>query len=667
MSTFTGEMEVRVLKSGREIARVLRPLRQTSHGPAVKFKRRLWLVNGDSINVDGAALDDEESAETPQAEMPEAWSQDDVTLADPSRRILVDAGPGTGKTYVACGRVAHLIREGIRPGRIWIVSFTRTAVHEIRNRLTGQLDNPADAIPVRIATLDSHAWALQSGFSSEAALTGSFDDNIEATINRIETNDELRGYLLDKVSHLIVDEAQDIVGSRAALVQALIDALAPECGVTVFADRAQAIYGFTEDSGSADELGLLDDLTDFEHAWLSEVRRTSDPGLVTIFTDVRRDVLNDNEPPAVRGPRIRGEIQRLSGNDAGKAAQIKLQGLDAGTLVLMRRRCDVLVAANFGQDVPHRLRMSGLPPRIYPWVGELLWDFTGRKLTRSVFERRWTDQVTTVRSEGGMQQAWNLLVETAGETEAVVDIHQLRRILGRRNPPALFISPEYGDAGPILGTIHASKGREANDVHLYLPPEGEEEDDEADLAEEIRVMFVGATRARNRLFVGQSSARGAASINGRVWRKASGGIQFEVGRAEDIDASGLTGRIAFATAEDAVAAQRFLIANPILTKLYAQASGDLDWRMPVRTDAEKQRICVLSKALNEDLYAVARFCEKRVAPQYLPYIRSMGLRSLVVPPSDHSLEKLHEPWRESGIMMAPMLTGLCKTTFPGNA
>ena len=32
-----------------------------------------------------------------------------------------------------------------------------------------------------------------------------------------------------------------------------------------------------------------------------------------------------------------------------------------------------------------------------------------------------------------------------------------------------LISPEYGDAGPIIGTIHASKGREAEEVSLYLP------------------------------------------------------------------------------------------------------------------------------------------------------------------------------------------------------
>lgn len=52
-----------------------------------------------------------------------------------SSRILVSAGPGMGKTAVACARVAHMIEQGVPASGIWLISFTRTAVREIRDRI----------------------------------------------------------------------------------------------------------------------------------------------------------------------------------------------------------------------------------------------------------------------------------------------------------------------------------------------------------------------------------------------------------------------------------------------------------------------------------------------------------------------------------------------------
>lgn len=172
--------------------------------------------------------------------------QEKVITAGAEQRMLVDAGPGTGKTYAACMRVAALIRDGVPAPRIWIISFTRTAVHEIRNRLAGAIGDADEAASVTIATLDSLAWSIHSGFSQNATLTGSYDDNIQQTIAKITRDEDARA-ALGRVRHLVVDEAQDIVGQRAELVLGIIGALREDCGVTVFADEAQAIYGWTED------------------------------------------------------------------------------------------------------------------------------------------------------------------------------------------------------------------------------------------------------------------------------------------------------------------------------------------------------------------------------------------------------------------------------------
>src|SRR5690606_32473349 len=75
------------------------------------------------------------------------WDGEQISIihAPPDARLLVDAGPGTGKTAVACGRVAHLIDQArLSPSRICIISFTRIAVQEIQARIRRYLRRPDD-------------------------------------------------------------------------------------------------------------------------------------------------------------------------------------------------------------------------------------------------------------------------------------------------------------------------------------------------------------------------------------------------------------------------------------------------------------------------------------------------------------------------------------------
>ena len=74
-------------------------------------------------------------ADLPQ--LPAGWDnlQSAVIQAPASSRILVNGGPGTGKTAVACARITHLVESGIAPSRIRVVSFTRTAIREVRERI----------------------------------------------------------------------------------------------------------------------------------------------------------------------------------------------------------------------------------------------------------------------------------------------------------------------------------------------------------------------------------------------------------------------------------------------------------------------------------------------------------------------------------------------------
>ncbi|MCC4601209.1 UvrD-helicase domain-containing protein [Xanthomonas melonis] len=666
------EVEVRVRENGRVVATIQRPLRELDGKPAITYRKQLWLLNGNSIEI-GAAMsgpplrppqlsaDAEEMfkrevpvrAEPPPPLPPETedlgegaptW-QDDPVAEPPAARLIVDAGPGTGKTHAACARVAAMVNSGIPASRICLVSFTRTAVVEIRSRIARTLEEPGDAASVRVITLDAFAWAVHSGFMKEARLTGSYEDNINVALQLLRKDQDVRDDLA-RIEHLIVDEAQDIVGPRADLILAMVDGLSPESGITVFADRAQAIYAFAEGEDDSNGTNLLDALTarGFRQMQLTEVHRTSDPNLLAIFTKLRRDLLSGRKANLEK--HVKSEIRRLAHADAGEVAKLKLDALPHDALVLMRNRLDVLIASSRAGLLPHRLRLSGMPVCVRGWVAQLLWDYTQRRITRDSFEKRW--HARDIQAPFDCAEAWSRCVEVAGDSVHVVDLHSLRKVLARTNPPMQFCTPEFGTAGPILGTIHASKGREAPTVYLYLQETAAADE----TGEESRIMFVGATRPRDRLLVGTTGGPGGNKMNGRVWRRTGISIEVEVGRPHDIEPSGLVGRTFFARQEDARVAQEAWASQPRRLRLMLRAESTLGWQFTIN-DGE-QRLGGLSDRFRGDIEKIAWRLNKSIT--WLAYGRSIGLRTMVVAPDSPHLETMLEPWKSSGFLYAPLLT-----------
>src|SRR5205085_4012112 len=85
--------------------------------------------------------------------------------------------------------------------------------------------------------------------------------------------------------------------------------------------------------------------------------------------------------------------------------------LDDDWLVLYRRRAQALIDAH---RYPYhcRLRMSGLPSCIHPWIGAVLWRHTDDVIQLEEFIRLW-EEVTDVESllctSLTSNDAWNLL------------------------------------------------------------------------------------------------------------------------------------------------------------------------------------------------------------------------------------------------------------------
>lgn len=83
--------------------------------------------------------------------MPKWTPQQQQAIDARNRTILVSAAAGSGKTAVLIERIVQLISEGYKVNRMLIVTFTKAAAGEMRQRLNKRLNQEAQADPTRFA------------------------------------------------------------------------------------------------------------------------------------------------------------------------------------------------------------------------------------------------------------------------------------------------------------------------------------------------------------------------------------------------------------------------------------------------------------------------------------------------------------------------------------
>lgn len=192
-------------------------------------------------------------------EEPNQW----LAISHPyDRNLLVNAGPGAGKTAVLIARVAHLLqRQHLRPEEVLVLAFNRAVVSEIKSRvreLFRELGYGAYVRRLNVYTF--HAFATRclasTGGASLPAVrarargdgdTGNprdeesnrQDELLEAFRRRLEGDDAFRRAHAGQVRALLVDEFQDMNECRFGIVTAI--ASAGGAGVMAIGDDDQDI------------------------------------------------------------------------------------------------------------------------------------------------------------------------------------------------------------------------------------------------------------------------------------------------------------------------------------------------------------------------------------------------------------------------------------------
>ena len=471
-------------------------------------------------------------------------AQEKIVTASNNHNLLVLAGPGSGKTRVVVHRCAYLLRvERIRPERILVVCFNRSAMHQLRVRLRDLVGGLARQVAVHTY----HSLALRLTERSMAArikVAGQenidFDSIIDEANRRLRGEeqvvgmepDELRDRLLSGFEYVLVDEYQDIDARQYEL----ITHIARRAGEDEDRDRCATILAVGDDDQSIYEWrdANIQFLRQFEqefnaqrHYLVENYRSTqciinASNALICHNRDrmklehsIRVNLDRLGDPPG-------GEWESLDSVARGHVSLLKVEGGEAQVAAVLAeverlRRLDpapdwhnfAILSRTHGQlaavrallereGVPiRRVLRDGLPP---------LWRIREFKRLLEHLEENKLLEISIPKLRGelsricGVDSFWtamasrilmDLEVGFGAESCAVADVMEaLYR--GFADPHRSHV---FGD-GVLISTVHAAKGLEF--VHVIVLGGGWKKN--ARLSEEERrLYYVAMTRARKTL------------------------------------------------------------------------------------------------------------------------------------------------------------------------
>jgi hypothetical protein len=420
--------------------------------------------------------------------VPVTDEQADVVNAPVESRRVVIAGPGTGKTHTLVARASTLTAAG---RRTLAISFSRSATAEMRRRSAALPDHQIGIV----TTMDALATRIIIDNGSDPKHAG-YDQRIRMATTIV--NSSRRVEALDDVEHLLFDEGQDLLGTRAELAVALI--ARGDRGFTIFGDPAQSIYGFQSHESLPNALQLVD--ARFPNVTRTELivnHRSTDPEAAVAlwagselntpgadYVNIRRRLVNNClETPSL------GHLDRAAGILSGPASR---------TAIICRTNGAVLSTSLTlaAMGIEHVIRSRAADRRIARWIAAAILavgsEIAGTTLHRDALDPVLANLADTTDTDA--DEMWLLLRRLGGTGPRSVDVADLRSRLSSGYFPDELISAPV----PALTatTVHRAKGLEFDraliDAALWrsAPAEG-------DLPEETRVLYVALTRARSEL------------------------------------------------------------------------------------------------------------------------------------------------------------------------
>jgi len=486
----------------------------------------------------------QEFAETPvllPGEYIKLDSPNSIIEADITAKIIVNAGPGTGKTYTVIERLAYIMNSGtVDLGQVLVLCYTNAARDVILNRLD-EKGLSEEARQLVICTLDSLAWNNLSEKTDIDLFTLGYNGCIQK-FNAEFDKDEWSDF-----EYVIIDELQDLVNERARMTLKILNAL--QCGYLLLGDKCQAIYDY--DCNGTDSISSVGFYTALDEILSESVLRYELVGNKRQSNELSR-----------RSDDLREALLSFSIQDANLYFQDEISNVpkskfladifanipNYGTTAILTRNngeAEWVSSLLHAKNIRHNLLRSVSPrPSFNRWIADIFWDYREQRINREEFIERYIIRLGS--SELNASNAYDALVSSlppeTRKSEGYFEIDELNKALKRgQNISPLLINIPCTEL--TISTIHKAKGREFDHVYLLSGFNPSDEN-----TEEARVWYVGSTRPKSKLdhleqlkiFISKPTQTNRRMLTGyKRGRYGARGIKFcsniVVGLSQDVD------------------------------------------------------------------------------------------------------------------------------------
>lgn len=410
-----------------------------------------------------------------------------------SRVIVVAAGPGSGKTRVLVHKLASLLLlEDVKHEQLLMLTFSRAAATEFKQRLMGLIGNAAHFVEIK--TFHSYAFDLLGRI-------GNLEDakDVVGRAARMISEGEVEPNRIGKTV-LVVDEAQDMSSEEFALVRALMS-VNEEMRVIAVGDDDQNIYEFRGSDSNYMRQLLADDKSTFVE--MTENYRSTQHVVAFANAFVKGIHNRMKQTPILSMSKDEGTVvvtHHASHIMFQRVVSDLLRQRNSGTISVLTHTNEeavILVAL---------LRKHGLRSKLIQSMdGFRFWNMAEVRLFLKYIER---DTHTPIVTDEVWNEAKRKTFQAYATSSSLPYLKRCIELFEKINKAKyltdfkelVFESTtedfcDTSDADVVVSTIHKSKGCEFDDVYMLVSQSQHVTDSE------MRSYYVGMTRARKRLFI----------------------------------------------------------------------------------------------------------------------------------------------------------------------
>ena len=410
-----------------------------------------------------------------------------------SRVIVVAAGPGSGKTRVLVHKLASLLLlEDVKHEQLLMLTFSRAAATEFKQRLMGLIGNAAHFVEIK--TFHSYAFDLLGRI-------GNLEDakDVVGRAAKMISEGEVEPNRIGKTV-LVVDEAQDMSSEEFALVRALMS-VNEEMRVIAVGDDDQNIYEFRGSDSNYMRQLLADDKSTFVE--MTENYRSTQHVVAFANAFVKGIHNRMKQTPILSMSKDEGTVvvtHHASHIMFQRVVSDLLRQRNSGTISVLTHTNEeavILVAL---------LRRHGLRSKLIQSMdGFRFWNMAEVRLFLKYIER---DTHTPIVTDEVWNEAKRKTFQAYATSSSLPYLKRCIELFEKINKAKyltdfkelVFESTtedfcDTSDADVVVSTIHKSKGCEFDDVYMLVSQPQHVTDSE------MRSYYVGMTRARKRLFI----------------------------------------------------------------------------------------------------------------------------------------------------------------------